>query len=145
MMNPEDQLNDDFLRRLLQETPLESPGTDFVSRVMTGIAPVPAIVPAKKPLYLDIHTWWPYALAGAFVVLFLLTSDLPYSQFIPGKEYFSHTLMPHFLAIFSGLKNIFTGSKSVSIPLIIIFSGAFLFLLDRVLFRRFTTTRLFFF
>ena len=145
MMNPEDELNDIFLRDLLQETPLESPGEDFVSKIMAGIQPVPALVPAKKLLIPDIRFWWPYVLAAAFVILFLMTSDFPYSQFIPGKVYFTHTLIPNILLFFSGVKNLFTGSKSVSIPLIVLFSGAFLFLVDRVLFRRFTTTHIFLF
>jgi hypothetical protein len=143
MINPEDQLNDAFLHDLLQAAPLESPGDDFVSKVMAGIEPLPALVPAKKPFFMDIRSWWPYALAGSFVILFLLTSDLPYSRFIPGKEFFAHTLIPNFLSMFSGVKNLFSGSKSVSIPLIVIFSAAFLYLVDRFLLRRFTTTHIF--
>jgi hypothetical protein len=143
MIKPEDQLNDDFLRDLLQATPLESPGESFVSKVMAGIEPLPVLGMAKKPFFMDIRSWWPYALAGAFVILFLFTSDLPYSRFIPGKEFFAHTLIPNFLSMFSGVKSLFAGSKSVSIPLIVIFSAAFLYLIDRFLFRRFTTTHFF--
>jgi hypothetical protein len=145
MTRPEEQFNDDFLRELLQATPLESPGDDFVEKVMAGIHTSPALLPEKKPFSLDILAWWPYVLAGSLLLLFMLTSDLPYSHFIPGKDYFSHTIIPAFLASLSGLKTLFAGPKGFSIPLAVLFSGIFLFLVDRFLFRRFTTTHIFFF
>jgi len=145
MIKPEDQLTDDFLSDLLQNLPQESPGEDFVSRVMAGIQPGPAIAPVKKPFFVSVRAWWPYVLAGAFVILFLMTSDLPYSQFIPGKDYLVHTLIPYFVGLFTNVKHLFAGSKSVSIPMVVVFSGAFLLLVDRFLLRRFTTTHIFFF
>lgn len=143
MKNTDEQLNDPFLKDLFRDLPLESPGPDFVSNVMAGIQPTPSPVRERKPFFLQLQAGWPYALAGVLLVIFFMTSDLPISRFIPGKEYFTETLVPRFFSFFGGFFDLVFANGNVQMVLIGLSAGLFLFLLDRFLFRRFSAMHLF--
>src|ERR1035438_4163393 len=85
-MNKEDFLNDDFLRDLIRNTPLDAPSDDFMENVMGAVQLNPRLAPVKQPFYLWVKSAWPYALAGFILVVFLFTSDLPFTNFLPGKD-----------------------------------------------------------
>lgn len=135
-MNKDDFLNDDFLRDLLRQTPLDSPSDDFLEKVMGNIQLDPRIAPAKQPFFLWVKSAWPYALAGVILIVFLLTSDLPFTNILPGKDLFTKSLLPYFESMFSGMKNLFVHSKYTSVGLTILFSSGLLVLLDQLLNRR---------
>ncbi|MEI7662420.1 MAG: hypothetical protein WCK34_09490 [Bacteroidota bacterium] len=136
-MEKENLSNDDFLRGLIQQSPLESPSDDFVDRVMAGILVAPETAPVRKPFYLYLKTIVPYALLALLVLLVFFTSDIPFLNWFPGKNYVTHNLVPYFETLFSGLKNAFS-SRYVSFGLLIITSTGLLFLVDQLFSRRTT-------
>jgi hypothetical protein len=69
-------------------------------------------------------------------VVVLMTSDLPFSNYIPGKEYFFKNLVPTFTSLFSGLKPLFTNVKTFMIPVTVIIAGSLLVGFDYFLFRK---------
>lgn len=135
-MDTDDILKDDFLRDLIAKSPSESPSDDFVEKVMAGIPPVTEAVPAQKPYYLYLRTAWPYAAIALFVIVILASSDLPYSKFIPGKDFFANNLFPSLKTISGSFISLFGFMRSATLPLIIIASGALLFVVDRVFLSR---------
>jgi hypothetical protein len=134
-MNNDDFLEDDFLRDLIRQSPLDSPSDGFTGKVMENIQPVPALVPAGRPFFLFLRSAWPYALAAAVLIVFFMTSDLPFTQFMPGKEYFSGNLVPYFQSLFSGMGKLLFHSTYTSFALIVLASSGLLLVLDRI-FRR---------
>ena len=64
--------NDDFLRRLIQQSPLDHPSEDFVDRVMAGIHPAPEIAPVQRPFLQYLQTLVPYA----FLIFILFSSNI---------------------------------------------------------------------
>ena len=138
-MNLNEEIKDDFLRKLVKQVPLESPSDDFTSGVMAGLQPLPEIVKEKKPFFLFLRSVGPWVCLGLFLIIFLISSDIPYLTFIPGKEYVNDRVMPLFASFFSNLAELFTGNKSVSIMLSVMVAGAFLFGIDRVLHRMSTS------
>ena len=128
-MEKDDFGQDDFLRGLIQKIPLESPSDDFVGRIMAGIQTVPEIVPVQKPFYMYMESAAPYALLIFLLFVVFSTSDLPYLNWLPGKENYIHTIVAYFGSMFSALKNAFT-SKYVSFGMLITVSAGFLYLID---------------
>jgi len=135
-MNNEDFINDDFLRELIRKSPLESPPDNFVATVMGRIQPAPEMAPVKKPYFMMIKSSWPYVLCSLALIVFLLTSDLPFTGYLPGKEFFLKTVLPYFSDMFSGVKDLFVHSKYTSIGLSIMLAAGLLFLLDTLLVRK---------
>jgi len=134
-MEKEDFYEDDFLSGLIKQNPLDSPSDDFVDRVMAGIKLTQEIAPAQKPFFLYLKATIPYALVIFLLFVVFSTSDLPFLNWLPGKNYYINNLVPYFGTLFAGLKTAFT-SKFVSFGLLIIASTAFLFLIDRLFSRR---------
>ena len=126
---------DDYLRDLIQKIPLDSPSDDFVNRVMAGIQMDPQAAPEKKPYFLYIKAAFPYAILTLAVLIVFSTSDLPWLNWIPGKENFYENLVPYFGSLFLGLKNAFA-SKYVSFGLLILVSAGLLFVIDQWFSRR---------
>src|ERR1039457_4253070 len=116
-MNKEDFLNDDFLRDLIRNTPLDAPSDDFMENVMGAVQLNPRLAPVKQPFFLWVKSAWPYALAGFILIVFLFTSDLPFTNILPGKDYFTKSLLPYFESLFAGIKNLFVPSKYPTIGL----------------------------
>ena len=135
-MEKEDFLSDDLLKDLFREQPWESPGDDFSAKVMEQILPAAEVSPVKTPIYTILRSSWPYVLLFLISVVFLMTSDLPYTDFIPGKEFFTKNLLPYFVSLFSGFKPLLSNIKTISIPLMIILAGTLLVGFDHFLFRK---------
>jgi len=127
-MEKNDLIKEDFLGKLIQNSPLESPSDAFVDDIMSKIRQAPVTIPVRKPFFLFVKNTWIYALLTLAVLIFLLTSDLPFSNVIPGKEYFS--------SLFTLIKSSFGNTKAISIPLMIFMAGGLLLLLDHLFSRR---------
>ena len=127
-MEKNDLIKEDSLGKLIQNSPLESPSDAFVDNIMAKIQQAPVRVPVRKPFFLFVKNTWIYALLTLAVLIFLLTSDLPFSNVIPGKEYFS--------SLFTLIKSSFGNTKAISIPLMIFMAGGLLLLLDHLFSRR---------
>jgi hypothetical protein len=136
-MDNDDFLKDDFLGRLIRNSPLDSPPDDFVDRVMAGIQPEPEIVPAKKPFFLMVGRVVPYAVLVMLLLIVFATSDLPFLNWLPRWDYFAISVLPWFNSLFASLKTAFA-SKYVSMGLVVSISGGLLFLADRLFGRRFS-------
>lgn len=137
-MEEKDFLKDDFLKELIGKQSLDSPSDDFNENVMAGIRLNPELLRARKPYYLYLKAFWPYIVIGLIVVIYLVSSDLPYSKFIPGKDYFGSVLLPYLKNLSVGFVSLFSFLKSATLPLAILASGVLLFLLDRIFFRRYS-------
>jgi hypothetical protein len=135
-MEKDDLLRDDFLGKLFQNSPTESPSDTFTDDVMRKIRLAPAMVPAQKPFFLFLKNSWSYILVSLALLIFLLTSDLPLLNIIPGKEYFNTSVVPYITSLFSMVKSYFGGMKNISVPLMIIAAGGFLLLMDHWIFRK---------
>ncbi len=135
-MENDDILNDDFLRKLIQQTPPDEPSGDFVKDVMAKIQPGVEFAPAKKPFYLFLKSSWLYFVLAAAIIIFFLSSDLPYTDMLPGKQYYTNSLLPYFESLFSGFKSLFLHSKFTNIGLMVVAAGGLLYILDLVITRR---------
>jgi hypothetical protein len=135
-MNNDEFLTDDFLRDLIRKTPLDSPSDDFLEKVMGNIQLEPRVAPVKQPFFLWVKSAWPYALAGFILIVFLFTSDLPFTNIIPGKDWFGKSLLPYFESLFAGVKNLFAHSKYTTVGLTVLFTGGLLVMLDQLLNRK---------
>jgi hypothetical protein len=62
-----------------------------------------------------------------------MTSDLPFSDYIPGKEYFIKTFIPAFNSLFSGIKPFITNVRTFIIPVTVIIAGSLLVGVDHFL------------
>jgi len=135
-MEKEDFLSDDLLKDLFRNQSWESPGDGFTGSVMEQILREPEFAPAKKPFYQPLLSSWPYLLLFLASVVFLMTSDLPFTDYIPGKEYFTKNLLPYFGSLFSGFRPLFSNIKTISIPLMIILACGLLVGFDHFFFRK---------
>jgi hypothetical protein len=135
-MENNDPLNDDFLREMIGKSTLESPSDGFVEKVMSRIQQQPEIAPVTRSFFYFLKSSAGYFVLAAFVVGFFLTSDIPFMNWIPGKQYFVNTFLPYFNSLVAGLK-LFTGSGGgLSIPIMIIIASGLFFLLDRLITNR---------
>ena len=134
-MEKDDFLNDDFLRELIQRSPLDRPSDDFVDRVMATIQISPEIAVEKRPFYFYLKAIVPYAIIALTLFFVFATSDLPVFNWLPGKDYLMNNLLPYFGSLFLVFKNAFA-SKFVSLGLLISFSAGVLFFIDRLFSRR---------
>jgi len=135
-MEKEDFLSDDLLKDLFRNQSWESPGDGFTGIVMEQILQAPEVAPVKKPFYLILRSSWPYVLLFLVSVLFLMTSDLPFTDYIPGKEYFTKNLLPYLGSLLSGFKPLVSNIKTIMIPLMVILAGSLLVGFDHFLFRK---------
>jgi hypothetical protein len=135
-MEKEDFLSDELMKDLFRNQNWDSPGDDFTENVIEQILKAPAIVPVKKPFFLMLKSSWPFIVLFLVTVIFLMTSDLPYTDYIPGKEYFIKTLIPSFTSLFSGVKPFVVNSKVISIPLMVLLAGSLLIGFDYFLFNK---------
>jgi hypothetical protein len=135
-MDNDEFLKDRFLKELISKSRTESPSDEFVEKVMAGIRLNPEPVPAAKPYYLFLRSAWPYAAIALTVIVILASSDLPYSKFIPGKEYFENNFIPYFKTLSGSFVSLFGFLRSATLPFVIIASGTLLFIFDRVFLSR---------
>ena len=132
-MENDNFLNDTFLRNLIGKGSPESPTDGFVEKVMSRIQPQQEFAPVKRSVFLFLKSSFGYFLLAAIVIGFFLTSDVPFMNWIPGKQYFLNTFLPYFNSFFTGIKSLSGGGKSISIPLMIVIASGLFFLLDRFL------------
>lgn len=123
---------DDFLRKMMHHVPLDSPSDDFVEKVMAGIKPALIQEPARKPLFQHLKSFFPYALLVLVLFTVIMTSDLPFLNWIPGKNYLNEGVLPYLGVLWSSLGKLFT-SKYVTFGLLISASAGVLFLTDHYL------------
>ena len=135
-MEKDDFIKDEFLKELIGKSTPDSPSDDFVEKVMAGIRLNPEFAPARSPYYLYLRASWPYVVIVFTVVIFLVSSDLPYSKFIPGKDYFVTILLPYLKNLSGGFVSLFSFIRSATLPLILVASAAIIFILDRVFMHR---------
>lgn len=133
----DDVIKDDFLAELIKKVPLESPSDEFVNHVMAGIETVPEQVVEKQPYFLWLKSSLPYLGIGIFLALILVSSDIPYLNFIAGKGYFSAVFMKVFQPFWTSMKTMFS-SKFITYSLLIGISAGFLFIVDKLFSRRFS-------
>ena len=122
---------------MIRQSPLDSPSDDFVGRIMESIRETPETAPAGKPFPDYLKAFLPYALVAFMVLLVLLTSDIPFLNWIPGKNYYLNILVPYFGTLLAGLKNVFS-SKYVSFGMLVLASAGLLMLIDRFFSRKTT-------
>ena len=129
-------LNDDFLADLIRKSPLESPSDDFINKVMRGIELQPEAVAAKQPYFLWLKSSVPYVFLGLIILFILYSSDIPYLNFLAGKEYFSGLFIKVFQPFWVSMKTL-VSSKFITYSLLISVSAGFLFIIDKFFSRRF--------
>ena len=134
-MEEDDFLKDEFLRELINRSPLDSPSDDFVDRVMAGIQPAPQVEAVKQPLYQYLKVSAPFVILALSLFVVIATSDIPLFNWVPGKDFLMNNLLPYLGTMLLVFKNAFS-SKFVSWGLLIGFSTAVLFLIDRLFSRR---------
>ncbi len=135
-MDTDDMLKDDFLADLIRNMPLESPSDEFVNKVMGGIEPFPARAAEQPPFLLSIRSLLPYIGLGMVIVLILISSDIPYLNFLNGKEYFSAAFLKIFSPFWSYMKTV-VSSRFITYFLLIGVSAGFLYIIDKLFSRRF--------
>jgi hypothetical protein len=135
-MEKEEFLPDDLLKDLFRDQQWEVPGDAFTGNVMEQISMATEVSPVKKPLFAILRSSWPYVIIVLVSVLFLLTSDLPFTDYIPGKGYFTKNLIPYFSSLLSTLKPLISNGRAISIPIMVILGGIFLVGFDHFLFRK---------
>jgi hypothetical protein len=135
-MEKEEFLPDDFLKELFRNKPLESPGDRFVENIMGQITPVPEVLIEKKTFAFYLRSSWMYVLLFVVVSVVLMTSDLPFTNFMPGKEFLTKTFLPYLGTLLAGVKPLLSNAKFISIALMAILAGILLLGLDYFLSRR---------
>ncbi|MEI8005043.1 MAG: hypothetical protein WCI48_02475 [Bacteroidota bacterium] len=136
-MDMNDVIKDDFLAGLIKKVPLESPSDDFVDKVMAGIETIPVPVVEKQPYFHWMRSSLPYLGAAMIVVLILISSDIPYLNFIGGKVYFSSFFLKIFQPFLNSMKTLLS-SRFITYSLLIGVSAGFLFIIDKLFSRRFS-------
>lgn len=134
-MEKDEKLRDDFLRDLMRQSTLDSPSADFTDRVMSMIEVVPETAPAAKPFYLYLRMAIPYTILAAVLLFVILTSDFPFMQWMPGKDFFVKNFVPYFDTLIESLQPVFY-SKFTSFGLMIGISAGMLALVDYIFKRR---------
>ena len=135
-MDTDDMLKDDFLADLIGKVPLESPSDEFINNVMVAIGPLSSHVIEKRPFYLMIKSLLPYIAPGIIIVFILFSSDIPYLNYISGKEYFSATFIKIVQPFWISMKTLIS-SRFITYSLLIGVSAGFLFIIDKLFSRRF--------
>ena len=135
-MEKEEFLPDDLLKDLFRKEAWDSPGDDFTGNVMQQILSSSEVAPGKSSFSLILRSSWPYAILFLFTVVFLMTSDLPFTDYIPGKGFFTRDLIPYFGSMFSGFKPLVASTRSIVIPLMVVLAGSLLVGFDHFLFRK---------
>jgi len=134
-MEKKDLLNDKFISDLVKRSSPDSPSEDFLSEVMTQVEAMPAYNLKRKPFHLYFKTILPWVLLGGLCILVLSTSDLPYTSYIPGADYFRGVLGPSLIESFSSFSQLFS-NRFFSITIAVVAAGMVLFGLERLFNRR---------
>lgn len=134
MTEDEKYLDDDILKELIgKSTPL-SPSGDFTKNVMDQVRMQPVVVPEEASFTANMKSVAGYLLVAAVIAGFFITSDIPFMNWIPGKQSFIDTFAVYFGPVLSSIKSI--SLKSLSIPLMIVVATGLFFLVDTFLAQR---------
>jgi hypothetical protein len=136
MMENDKSLQDEFLRNMVAKSTSATPSGDFVEKVMGRIRVQPVVIHESGPVMVFLKSSAGYFLLAAVVVVFFITSDIPFMNWIPGKQYFLHNFLPYFNSLFTGLKSLSESGRTLSIPLMIIAASGLFFLVDKILTNR---------
>jgi hypothetical protein len=98
---------------------------------MEKIRQAPELSAVKKPFYIYLWSALPFILLGGIVVLFLLSSDLPLIDNMPGAGSMSQTFLVYFNVLIDSMKIIFAW-KFFSFALMVILSVGILMLIDQL-------------
>lgn len=136
-MEMEEFKDDLVLRRLLNNTPMESPSEGFTTRVMAAVEAHAAAPTAEEApsLLQRLRSALPWLGVAALVTLFIYTSDLPFTRYLAGSEFITSGMMPYVDALVAGLTTLFSSSY-VTFALGIGLSAGFLVFLDYLFTRR---------
>ena len=133
----DDVIKDVFLAELINNVPLESPSDEFVNNVMAGIETIPVPVVEQRPSFYWLRSSLPYLGIGIFLALILVSSDIPYLNFMGGKVFFSSLFLKIFQPLWISMKALLS-SKFITYSLLIGVSAGFLFIVDKLFSRRFS-------
>lgn len=133
MKENEDHISDDFLKKLIGKSSLETPSDGFVEKVMERIMPQPETVPGKGVFLLYLKYVLGFLTIAVVLTGFFWTSDIPVLNWLPGREYFNATILPAFDSLFAWVKHLSGSGKGLTIPFMILGASGLFFLLDRLL------------
>lgn len=133
-----DHISDEFIKKLMKQTPDEELPEGFTKKVMAAIpvTEAPVEVVEKEPL-----VWWQWLLiAAAFALAGYIIFFVNVSGQISGAESQPAAYLTNYLSMFSSLVTLFTqgfsGIEVTSRPLIIVAAIAILIFGDRLLKKR---------
>jgi len=125
-------IKDDFLGDLIKKSSPDNPSDIFVERIMDKVQITPEFSFSKKSFYLYLWSALPVFLLVTIILLFLLTSDMPFSKYFPGKDYYSQTLIPYLLSLSNSFKELVI-SKYFSFAFIVIVAAGVLVVIESIL------------
>ncbi|HNY01013.1 MAG TPA: hypothetical protein PKG48_00420 [Bacteroidales bacterium] len=134
-MEKDDFLEDDLLRELIRQHPLDSPSDDFVERVMAGLPEMPVQGISRNSWPEILKQIFPYVLLVFVLIGVMATSDIPGFGWVPGREFLTQQVLPSVKTYTSLIFNAFS-SKYVQWGLMIGVSAGFLIGIDRFFTRR---------
>jgi hypothetical protein len=135
-MENDDFLKDEFLSKLIREIPEESPSDAFVSNVMREIVESAETEKVKRPFLWYLKASLPYVLISLAVLVFFFTSDLPLSDSLPGKDFFTISLLPYFNTFIDSFSIITDKLGNTTLPLLIGVAALLFFVVDKLLLGR---------
>jgi hypothetical protein len=136
MMEEKDLLQDEFLRKMIGKSSLESPSPDFTEKVMGRIKPIPEAEPAGKPFFSHMGSSLGIVVLVALLAGFFLTSDISLFSWLPGGAYFSNALLPYLDSLFSSMKAMLGSGKGIPIPVMVVAAAGIFFVVDMLIEKR---------
>jgi hypothetical protein len=131
---------DEFIRKLVRRQGLEKAPDNFTDKVMTRIKSNPAI--DDTPL-LSTGTWIAIILGVAAMIVVIFTVDIPYFDQIFSTKGIEKVSMNIFSAGFiNSMASFIKGLHISSVTVVIIAAAAGLVVLERLLHKRLSATRL---
>ena len=138
-MEKEDK-RDEFIRKLVRQRGMEKAPDNFTDKVMSRIKTNPVI--DDTPL-LSTGTWIAIILGVAAMIVLIFTVDIPYIDQIFTSSGIQKVSMNIFTeGFFNTMSAFFKGLNISSTSIVIVAAAAGLVVLERLLHRRFTETRL---
>ncbi|OQX73651.1 MAG: hypothetical protein B6D61_12285 [Bacteroidetes bacterium 4484_249] len=142
-MKNEDNINDDFLKRLVRKADIEKPSIDFTQNVMKEIEVLSQKETISTSIINHLNMWYFIAASGLFALGYLT-----YYFINSGKSFISQNYDPVIIPVFENIllsfKGLFQSFQISSFTLVIIGAVVFLFVLDRLL-RKFQVGKYFYF
>jgi len=137
--NNNDHISDDFLRKMIRQTPEERPSDDFVQKVMTAIPvsqPEPETV-GKTPI-----KWWQWGLlAAAFTGVGYMIFAFDFFGRLSGNANVTEGVdVSGYISMFHSIMILVTNGFSIlgstSMPLVILLVAGILYVADKLIRRK---------